>query len=245
MVFLFAGCTSVSQDRVERVFQTNSANSMKKDYKELSKQLIVFKDKLDKRNPSAYNRTISNAIYTNMNNSTNGVTLKFNNVKLNSYKEYLQMAFSKIDIQNRNDFLVLGLYKEIYEAYDIRNGHQLTALTYNKQKLQNLYQNLQIVKWKLSTGRDAKDEYLFLTWQNNWQIELETALKQNQIHTYDDILNLRSIKEGHESLLSQSNASFEVILTSMISRVKTSLETIGVEPVDVGIEAVKTMFIFL
>jgi hypothetical protein len=245
MVSFFGGCTSVSQDRVERVFQTNSANSMKKDYKELSKQLIVFKDKLDKRNPNAYNRTISNAIYTNMNNSTNAVSLKFNNVKLNSYKEYLQMAFSKTEIQHRNDFLVLGLYKQIYEAYDIGNGHQLTALSYNKQKLQNLYQNLQIVKWKLSTARNAKDEYLFLTWQNNWQIELETALKQNQIHTYDDILNLRSLKEGQESLLSQSNASFEVTLTSMISRVKISLETIGVEPIDVGIDTMKVIFIFL
>ncbi len=61
----------------------------------------------------------------------------------------------------------------------------------------------------------------------------------------EDILNLRSIKDGHESLLSQSNASFEVILTSMISRVKISLETIGVEPVDVGIDTMKAMFIFL
>lgn len=245
LVSLLGGCTSVSQDKVEKVFQTNSANSMKQDYKELGKQLIYLKDRLDKRNPNAYNRTISNAIYTQINNLTNGVSLKFNNVKLNSYKEYLQIAFSKVDIQNRNDFLILGIYKEMYEAYDIRNGHQLTALTYNKQKLQNLYQNLQIVKWKLSTARNSKDEYLFLTWQNNWQIELETALKQNQIHTYEDILNLRSIKDGHESLLSQSNASFEVILTSMISRVKISLETIGVEPVDVGIDTMKAMFIFL
>lgn len=245
LVSLLGGCTSVSQDKVEKVFQTNSANSMKQDYKELGKQLIYLKDRLDKRNPNAYNRTISNAIYTQINNLTNGVSLKFNNVKLNSYKEYLQIAFSKVDIQNRNDFLILGIYKEMYEAYDIRNGHQLTALTYNKQKLQNLYQNLQIVKWKLSTARNSKDEYLFLTWQNNWQIELEAALKQNQIHTYEDILNLRSIKDGHESLLSQSNASFEVILTSMISRVKISLETIGVEPVDVGIDTMKAMFIFL
>lgn len=244
-VAFLSGCASVSQDKVEKVFQTNSANSMKQDFKELTKQLITLKDRLDKRNPNAYNRTISNAIYTHLSNGKNAVSLKFNNVKLNTYKEYLQMAFSKESIQYRNDFLILGMYKEIYEAYEIKSGHQLTALAYDKQKLQNLYQNLQIIKWKLNTAKSAKDEYLFLTWQNNWQIELETALKQNQIHTYEDILNLRSIKEGHESLFSQSNPSFEVILTSMISRVKTSLETIGVEPVDVGIDTLKAMFIFL
>jgi hypothetical protein len=31
----------------------------------------------------------------------------------------------------------------------------------------------------------------------------------------------------------------------MMYHVKNSLETLGVEPVDVGLEAVKTMFIFL
>lgn len=244
-MLLLMGCASVSPEKVEKVFQTDSANSMKQDYKELRKQLIFLKDRLDKRNPNAYNRTISNAIYTQINNLTNGVSLKFKNVKLNSYKEYLQMAFSKVNIQNRNDFLILGMYKEIYEAYDIKSGHQITALSYNKQKLQNLYQNLQIIKWKLSTAKNANDEYLFLTWQNNWQIELETALKQNKIKTYDDILNLKSIKEGHESLFSQSNPSFEVIISTMINRVKISLETIGVEPVDVGIDTLRAMFLFL
>jgi hypothetical protein len=217
---------------------------MKQDYMELGKQLIVLKDKLDKRNPNAYNRSISNSIYTNMNNLTNNVRLKFNHVPLNTYKDYLQIAFSKLDVQNRNDFLILGIYKEIYDAYDVKEGHQITALTYDKKKIKNLYQNLQILKWKLSNDKNARGEYLYLTWQNNWQIELERALKQNQIQTYEDIMNLYSIKEGRESLFSQSNTSFEVVLTSMISRVKTSLETLGEEPIDIGIEAM-TIFIFL
>jgi hypothetical protein len=199
---------------------------------------------LDKRNPNAYNRTISNSIYTNIGNLTNGVSLKFNHVPLNTYKDYLQIAFSKLNIQNRNDFLILGLYKEMYSAYDVKEGHQVTALSYDKKKLENLYQNLQIIKWKISNDKDANGEYLFLTWQNNWQIELERALKQNKIKTYEDIMNLHSIKDGHETLFSQSNTSFEVVLTSMISRVKRSLETVGGEPIDVGIEAL-TIFIFL
>lgn len=244
LISLFSGCGTVQPERVEKIFQTNSANSMKKDYKDISKQLIVLKDKLDKRNPNAYNRTISNAIYTNINNLTNGVSLKFNQVPLNSYKDYLQIAFSKLDVQNRNDFLILGLYKEMYDAYDVKEGHQITALTYNKKKLQNLYQNLQIIKWKINNDKNANGEYLFLTWQNNWQIELEHALKQNQIQTYEDIMNLYSIKEGKESLFSQSNTSFEVVLTNMINRVKISLETVGGEPIDVGIEAL-SIFIFL
>lgn len=245
LISLFSGCISATQERVEKLLQTNSANTMKKDYVEVTKELILLKDKLDKRNPSAYNKEIANEIYTQINNLTNTVDLKYETLPLNSYKDYLQIAFSKFDIKNRNDYLILGLYKEIYDAYDIQNGHQLTALTYDKDKLLNLYQNLQILKWKLSTARDAKDEYLYLTWQNNWQIELEKRLKQKEIKTYDDILNLKYIKEGKESLFSQSNTSFEVILTTMINRVKGSLETLGVEPVDVGLEVVKTVFIFL
>jgi len=242
---LFSGCISATQERVEKMLQTNSANSMKKDYTQITKELIVFKEKLDKRNPSAYDKDFSNQIYTEINNLTNTRNLAYENIQLHTYKEYLQIAFSKFEIKNRNDYLILGLYKEIYDAYDIQSGHQITALTYDKNKLQNLYQNLQILKWKLNTARDVKDEYLFLTWQNNWQIELEKRLKQKEIKTYDDILNLKYIKEGKETLFSQSNMSFEVLLSSMMYHVKNSLETLGVEPVDVGLEAVKTMFIFL
>lgn len=244
-VLFFSGCISQTQNRVEKLLQTNSANSMKKDYTEVTKQLIVLKDKLDKRNPSAYDKEMANAIYTQINNLTNTINLTYGTLPLNSYKDYLQIAFSKFEIKNRNDYLIMGLYKEIFDAYDIQNGHQITALSYDHDKLQNLYQNLQILKWKLSTARDAKDEYMFLTWQNNWQIELEKRLKQKEIKTYDDILNLKYIKEGKESLFSQSNTSFEVILTTMINRVRGSLETLGVEPVDVGLEVVKTVFIFL
>jgi hypothetical protein len=244
-VVLFSGCISATQERVEKMLQTNSANSMKKDYTQITKELIVFKDKLDKRNPSAFDKTVSNQMYTEINNLTNTLNLPYENIQLHTYKEYLQIAFSKFEIKNRNDYLILGLYKEIYDAYDIQSGHQITALTYDKNKLQNLYQNLQILKWKLSHAKDAKDEYLFLTWQNNWQIELEKRLKQKEIKTYEDILNLKYIKEGKETLFSQSNMSFEVLLSSMMYHVKNSLETLGVEPVDVGLEAVKTMFIFL
>jgi len=245
LISFFSGCISATQDRVEKLLQTNSANSMKKDYTGITKELIVLKDKLDKRNPNAYNKVVANQMYSELNNLTNTLFLSYEKTKLNSYKEYLQIAFSKFEIQNRNDYLILGLYKEVYDAYDIKNGHQVTALTYDKEKLQNLYQNLQILKWKLNHARDAKDEYLFLTWQNNWQIELEKRLKQKEIKSYDDLLNLKFIKEGKESLLSSSNSSFEVILTTMMNRVTNSLEILGVEPVDVSLDVLKTVFMFL
>ena len=245
LISFFSGCISATQDRVEKLLQTNSANSMKKDYTGITKELIVLKDKLDKRNPNAYNKVVANQMYSELNNLTNTLFLSYEKTKLNSYKEYLQIAFSKFEIQNRIDYLILGLYKEVYDAYDIKNGHQVTALTYDKEKLQNLYQNLQILKWKLNHARDAKDEYLFLTWQNNWQIELEKRLKQKEIKSYDDLLNLKFIKEGKESLLSSSNSSFEVILTTMMNRVTNSLEILGVEPVDVSLDVLKTVFMFL
>jgi hypothetical protein len=230
---------------LERFLQTNAANSIKKDYVDITKQLLLFKEKLDLRNPKAYDKTLSPKLYSQIDNLTDEITLPFFNTPVNNYKEYLQIAFSKTNIQNRNDFLILGLYKHIYDAYDIAKGHQLTAFSYDEHKLQTLYQNLQILKWKITTNKDIDENYLFLTWQNNWQIELQKRLKNGENITFEDLQELKFIQEGKETLFSKSNSSFEILLTNMTNRVKSSLETLGVEPVDVGLDALKTMFIFL
>lgn len=244
-ISLFSGCYSATQDRVEKLLQTDAANIIKNDYKSVVKQLVIFKEKLDKRNPKAYSKTNAPIIYTQLDNLQNTFNLKYANNDLVKYKEYLQIAFSKSEVEHRNDYLVLGLYKLIYDAYDIEEGHQITALSYDEEKLQRLYQNLQILKWKIKTDRDLNNDYLFLTWQNNWQIELEQKLKKGQEPTYEDLKNLKFIKDKKESLFSASNTSFEVLLTIMSQRVQNSLETMGVEPVDLGIEAVKSVFLFL
>lgn len=245
VVSLFTGCFSSTQDTVEKFLQTNSANIVKNDYKHVIKELIVFKEKLDKRNPQAYSKEHEQTIYAQMGNLKNDFNLKYGYINLVKYKEYLQIAFSKTDVENRNDYLILGLYKLIYDAYDIQDGHQITALTYDEEKLQRLYQNLQILKWKIKTARDLSNNYLFLTWQNNWQVELEKRIAHGEKLSYEQMQELKFIKEKKESLFSSSNTSFEVLLTVMSQRVENSLETMGVEPVDLGLDAVKSVFLFL
>ena len=242
--FFFSGCIP-KQETVEGVFQTNSANTIKKDYTNIQKLLINFKEKIDKRNPTAYNKNLSVRIYRLINESNNDFFLEFNNTTLENYKDYLQIAFSKDDIENRNDYLVLGLYYLVHSSYEIETGHKIVALEYDKNKLDKLYKNLQIIKWKIKVDRDVKGNYLFLTWQNNWQIELEKRLKNKENITLETFLDLRHIKSNEETFLDHSNFSFEVQLTQIIDSTKNSLEALGEEPTDLSVIALKSVFMFL
>lgn len=243
-LLFFSGCIP-KQDDVQGVFQTNSANIMKNDYQNIQKLLISFKEKLDKRNPQSFSKNLSNRIYKLINELENDFLLKHNNSTLDNYKDYLQIAFSKDTIHKRNDYLVLGLYYLVHSSYEISDGHKITAFSYNKDNLHNLYQNLQIIKWKIKVDKDVKENYLFLTWQNNWQIELEKKLKNDENLSYQDLLNLKYIKDKKETLLDPSNFSFEVILTQMTDRVRNSLEALGEEPKDLTIGALRAIFLFL
>lgn len=244
-ISLFTGCISVKQERLGEVFQSNSAVEIKKDYKAISKLVLQFKEKLDKRNPNAFDKELSNEIYTNINNLENSISLKYNGNDITSYKGYLQIAFSKDDIKNRNDYLILGLYKMFYDSYDISNSYKITAFSYDKEKIQRLYSNLQVIAWKIKVDRDLSDNYLFLTWQNNWQIELEKRVKEGKNLSWSEIQELEYIKNEKESIFGASNFSFETILNLMNYRVRTSLERLGVEPTDMSINAIKSLFIFL
>lgn len=239
---LFTGCMP-KQDDVKNVFQSDSANIIKRDYKKSQKLLISFKKKLDLRNPKAFDKSLEKKIYNLIESSEKTLLLKYNNKVLENYKDYLQLAFSKDTIKNRNDFLVLGLYYSLYDAYDIEDGHKIIALAYEKEKLHKLHKNLQILKWKLKVDKDLNNDYLFLTWQNNWQIELEKRLNNDEEITYEDIKNLTYIKDGKESLLSRSNFTFEVLLTQMIYNVENTLFALGEEPKKLAIDAVFFLFI--
>ena len=84
-----------------------------------------------------------------------------------------------------------------------------------------------------------------MTWQNNWQIELEKRMKNNEKITWHLIQSLEYIKNQKETLFSPSNSSFEVLMKEMLYRVKDSLKIMGEEPLDVSIEVMKTLVFFL
>jgi hypothetical protein len=244
-VAFFSGCVSLKKENVQEIFQSNNAVEIKNDYKKITRLVISLKEKLDKRNPKAYDENLASSIYTEIDSLQNNVNLRFKNSEVGSYKSYLQIAFSKDDIKNRNDFLILGLYKNIYDAYDISSSYKITAFSYDKEKLLKLYKNLQILAWKIKVEKDLSDNYLFLTWQNNWQIELEKKVKAGLKPTWKDFENLSYIKNGEESIFGYSNLSFEHIILQMKARVGTTLERLGTEPTQMSLTSIKSLFIFL
>lgn len=243
-LLFFSGCLPKQED-VNNILQTNSATIIKNDYKNIQKLLLNFKEKLDKRNPSSYDENLSPRLYKLISELENNFLLKYKNNLLENYKDYLQIAFSKDEIPSRNDYLVLGIYYLMHTSYKIEEGHKVIALEYDTTDLHRLYKNLQIIKWKIKVDRDINQNYLFKTWQNNWQIELEKRVRNGEELSFNDLQNLEYIKSKKESLLDPSNFSFEVILTQMIDNVRNSLKALGEEPTNLTVGALRSIFLFL
>jgi hypothetical protein len=244
LLFFFSGCLP-KQEVVKNILQSNSANIIKNDYKNIQKLLRSFKNKLDKRNPNSYDKKLASKIYKLISKLENNFLLKYKDSILEHYKDYLHIAFSKDEINSRNDYLILGMYYLMYSSYEIQSGHKLVAFEYDTTTLHKLYKNLQIIKWKIKVDRDIKQNYLFITWQNNWQLELEKRIKNGEELSYSDLQNLKYIKNKKETLLDPSNFSFEVILTQMIDSVRNSLKALGEEPTNLTVGALRSIFLFL
>lgn len=243
LLIFFSSCSS-TQDELKKVFQTNSAELISNDQKKIQQLLVKFKKKLDKRNPKNFNKKNEQKIYAVIKNFNKKLYLKYQNRVIKEYKDFLNLAFLKDKILNRNDYLILGINYMVAYAYDTEEFHNITAFQFDKEKLAKLHKNLQILRWKIKVNRDINNNYLFLTWQNNWQVELEKKLRKVDTLQYEDIKKLKSIETKKESLFSHSNFSFEILLTQMIDSVENSLKALGEEPTDLGISAVK-FFIFL
>lgn len=236
IVTLFTACGKNSTSN--KFFQTSSASFIKKTNEHIFAQMIIFKEKLDKRNPKQYNKDLEKAIYSQLKDLKDLVSLRgVDNKLLTTYKEYLDLAFLDENIKNRNDYLILGMYHMVYESFSLKKGHKFTAFNYDKNRLQKLYKNLHILKWKIKSAKRKNGDYLFVTWQNNWQLEL---MKKNQ-KDLNIIKDLKTIKSKEETLFSSSNISFEVILSLMINDVRIALQSIGSEPNQITFEALTTL----
>jgi hypothetical protein len=244
LIFLLVGCSS-SQNRVEEFFQTDNATQVRRDYFEIIELLLKYKEKLDKRNPQNYDKKQAYYIEKELKNSTNTLYLAYNGKYLKNYIDYLKVAFLPTKVKNRNDFLILGIYKQLYEAYEIEEQLQVTTLTYDAEKLRDLYYALMVVNWKIKTKKYPNKEYLFITWQNNWQIELSKKLNGTEKLSAKLIDTLKHIKNKQETLLSKNNCSFEILMAQILYHINHSLKIMGEEPLDVGLEAAKSLVFFL
>jgi hypothetical protein len=235
---LFTGCSTTSS-RVGEFFQTNGAKLIQRDYKNMNELLISLKKKLDARNPHAYNKKQDFYIYKEIRDNTNSLFYQYKGNYIKDYDKYLKIAFSKdTSIKYRNDFLILGLHKLLYQAYKQSSSHHLTTLGYDPKEFQKLYYYLQVINWKLKTDKDDRKHYLFLTWQKNWQIELQEDKSKA-------IKNLSSIRNKKETIFEPSNFSFEIIFNQMFFHVKNSARIVGEEPLDLSISAMSTFVLFL
>jgi hypothetical protein len=236
---LFQACTFDKTD-IKSVAQTNSANQIENYKNEILKSLINYKKKLDLRNPNAYNKEIQSSINHQIMLNQNFINLIQNGKKLETYNEYFYYAFSKEKINNRNDLLIIGLYKLVFKAFSMDKDHQFSAVQYSQYDMLKLYEYLQVVRWKIRTSKDENGEYLFNTWQNNWQLELAKRYKGD----YNIINNLAYISQNKESIYDHSNFTFEIVLSKILTNVEHSLKKINIEPYEMGVSALKS-FIFI
>ena len=233
-VFLSMTACSYKQ-KASEILQSNSATIIAQDYKDIIKLLLKYKNILDLRNPGLSDKKLSKEIVFNIKHGYNSL----NFLKNGSYSDYLRKSFEK-ETKNRSDFLILGLYKMFYKAYNIKDGHHITALGYDAKLFKSVYYTLQVLRWKIRNAKDENGRFIFATWQLNWQLELNKNYKNI---TINNLKSLPSIKSGKETLLDHSNFNFEITLSMMIDRVKNSLEVMGEEPLNLSITAMKALIL--
>jgi hypothetical protein len=233
------GCsTKEDYSFVKSVFQTEGASTVKAQIDILRNKLLEYKIKLNKRNPNYYSKKTDEKITNEIKNSTNNLTLKLPKNKTNStYKDYLNIAFRPEHVTNRNDYLIMGIYKLFYWAYTIERSHTVTTMQYDIEKLQEANKMMQIIQYKIQTATDKDGNYLFITWQRPWQIEVLTKINNKKKVNLD--------KYTKKQLLYHSNMSFQVVSSSMISTIQETLKSLGAEATNLSKSAVKNIFIFL
>lgn len=219
---------------------------MHRDFKKISENLITYKEKLDLRNPKGFSKEAKESIIHEIKLTRNTLSITYNGKKLKTYDDYLRVAFDKNSaVVERNDFLIVGLHKLLCETYQIDKGHQITTLSYQQEAFKRLYYYLEVIKWKIRTAKDKEGNYLFVTWQNNWQIELAQKIAKGVRPSWEMIENLPSIKMQKETIFDPSNPNFEVLMNHMIDHVKNSARIVGDEPIDIGIDAMISFVLFL
>ncbi len=208
---------------------------------DLDSLLLQLQVKLQKRNPKIFSKDLRSFLSQEMHEDKNILTIG----GLRDYRKYIKKAFSVKPVENRGDYLIVGMYRMFYQAFDRDKFHKISALQYDPEKIQRAYAILQVISWKIKTAKDKNGNYLFLTWQNNWQVELQKRLNEGKKLSMKLINSLKYIKDKKESLLSASNLSFESIFGKMFFVFQKALKTVGVEPKSLGAEALKNFIMFL
>ncbi|MEN8718601.1 MAG: hypothetical protein ABF301_08095 [Sulfurovum sp.] len=239
---IFSACNqdTFNSNTLKSIVQSNSAAQIVEYKENILKHLVEYKVILDEKNPNSFNKALHEEIKSQIKNEQNYINIVQDGKKLVHFDDYFHYAFLSKNVKNRNDFLILGLYKLIYESYNLDKKHKFTAISYDAEKLKKLYKYLQVISWKIRNEKNYKNEYLFITWQKDWQLRLEKDYMGdlNIINSYD------SVKSKKESIIGQSLFTFEVLIEKMKSDVEYSLLKVNIEPQKIGFDVAKT-FLFL
>ena len=223
---------------VHAVFQTNGASIVREHTTVVQRLLLQYYDKLNKRNPYYTTKIERIPILYDIENRTNNATLPLLNEKKDAtYKDYLNVAFSRDEVKNRNDYLIAGMYKMLYWAYEIDRIHSVTAMQYDAKKIQEANTMMQIIQYRVENEKDVRGNYLFITWQRQWQLEV---LKSIYSHTKIDVNKYKK-----DELIQSSNMNFRILSEGMIFTLQESLRYLGEESTNLGTSAIKSVFIFL
>lgn len=244
VLLYLSGCAGNSENSsfAKSVFQTNGASGVREDTDMLMKLLLEYSVKLNKRNPNNYSKEYSKYIIGSIKNHSLSMRLPLLKSNPNAtYKEYLNIAFDKKYVQNRSDYLIVGIYKLLYWAYEMDRSYTVTAMQYDLPKVQKANEVMQIVQYRIKTAKDVDGNYLFLTWQRQWQVDLLKKMNKKTLLAQD--MSLACYDE--KLLLSSSNMSFEVITSNMIFVIQKTLKSLGAEPNNLSASAIKGIFFFL
>ena len=239
LLLSIAGCsTKEDYSFVKSIFQTDGASAVKTHIDMLRNELLKYKIKLNKRNPNYYSKETSETITNEIKNSTNDLTLKLLKNKTDAtYKDYLNIAFSSKHVTNRNDYLIAGIYKLLYWAYAIERSHTITTMQYDIEKLQEANKMMQIIQYRIQTAKDIDGNYLFITWQRPWQIEVLKKINSDKEISLD--------KYTKKQLLYHSNMNFQIISSGMIFTLQETLKFLGAEVTNLSKSTIKSILIFL
>ena len=239
-LFLSFSACSTKEDTsfVQSIFQTNGAAAVRIHTDALRESLLKYKLKLDKRNPVYHSKKDSKDIEEEIKHSAGKVTLELlKNKKDASYKDYLNIAFSEGYVKHRNDYLIMGIYKLLYWAYTIDRSHTITTIQYDVEKIQEANKMMQIIQYRIQTATDKDRNYLFITWQRPWQIEVLKKINKNQ--------EVDLGKYTNRQLLYHSNMNFQVISSGMIFTLQETLRYLGAEATNLSAQAIKSVLMFL
>jgi hypothetical protein len=212
---------------VERSIQSNGATQIHDYLLDIDNLLNQLRVKLNKRNPSNFNPKFARSIELMLTRHDPALFID------NSYPtaiEFLEHALHQESTPDRNDLLIIGLYKLFEEHYQRNTGFIATAFHYDIQALKKIHRQLQVIFWKIKTAKDKNDRFLFLTWQNNWQIALHKRLVlEKRPFSTELFQTLPTIHTNEETLFDASNTSFTDIFAKILYIVEKTITIRGGE----------------